>query len=344
MAYVEWLRVWRCLKVTAIVLVVLEILLLIVRISFLTIGPGDSLSFVHGVENDPNSHVTHVTLPDGTGRTIIDNPKDSVHIVVDDRGYQGKRIQIIESGAHASKESHHTVAMGDIHVETRPNGGQTITTIDTGQPEDFGYYFAIAAVVGLIIASVLGAPFARENDGHLEIALTKPVTRERLALSAIGADLAGILAAWALTIVFLIVGHTIFEMPHYVFGPYDAIGLVLGLVSCAAWYAMLCAATSSIKRAYGAVIGFAWPVAVLVAVLGKVDLSGTQLGQVVHAIVTPLAWIDPLTYVHLGRGVIVNGSPAGTAHSAPTYDVIVLAILAVVYLALAIVQWRRVEA
>lgn len=344
MTYVEWLRVWRCLKVTAIVLAVLEVLLLVARISLLAIGPKDSLSFVHGVEIEPGSHVTHSVLAGGVSRTVIDNPKEDVHIVVDDRGYQGKRIQIVESGSHASRHHPNTYAMGDLHVDTEAVGNTTVTTVDTGKPEDLGYYFAIAALVGLIIATCLGAPFARENDGHLEIALTRPVARVPLALSMIGVDLVGILAAWVLTVIFLMIGHTIFEIPHYVFGPYDGAAIALGLFGCSALYAMLCTATASMSRGYGAVLGFAWPVAGLIAVLGKIDMSQSQIGQIVHAIVTPLAWIDPFTYMHFGGAVVIDNKPAGSLATSSTFDIAMLALLTVVYLALAVVQWRRVEA
>jgi hypothetical protein len=344
MTFVEWLRVRGVLKWTAIVLVALEALLVVLRISLLSLGSNDALSFVHGVETNQTSRVTHATLPDGSSRTVIDNAKEGVHVVVDDRGYQGKRIQIFESSAHALHHLHKTIAMGDLHVETLPSGNVTVTTIEAGRPEDLAYYFGIASFVGLIVGTVLGAPFARENDGHLEIALTKPVRRESLALGMIGADLAGIGAAWIMALLFLIIGHTIFEAPHYIFGPYDGMVVVLGLLGDAAWFAMLCAATASLRRAYGAVLGFAWPVAFVIAVLGKVDLSSSQLGQVIHAIVTPLAWINPFSYLHFGPAFTVNGKPAGSMAVVPGYELPMLLILALVYGALAIIQWRRVEA
>ncbi len=344
MTYVEWLRVRGVLKWTAIVLVILVALLIVLRISLLAVGSNDALSFVHGVEVNKDSHVTHSTLSDGASRTVIDNAKQSVHIVVDDRGYQGKHIQIFESSAHASHHSHRTVSMGDIHIETLPSNNVTVTTIDTSQPEDLAYYFSIASFVALIVGTVLGAPFARENDGHLEIALTKPAGRERLALGMIGADLAGIGAAWVMTVIFLVVGHTIFEAPHFTFGPNDWILVVLGLAGDVAWYAMLCAATASMRRSYGAVLGFAWPIAGVIAVLAKVNLSSSQIGQVIHAIVTPLSWIDPFHYLHFGPAFTVDGRPAGSMAVSPGLELPILLILALVYGALAVLQWRRVEA
>ncbi|MGA8534884.1 MAG: hypothetical protein WB615_12320 [Candidatus Tumulicola sp.] len=344
MTYVEWLRVRGVLKWSAIVLLVLEALLVVLRISLLAVGSNDALSFVHGVEVNRDSNVTHATLPDGTSRTIIDNRKQNVHIVIDDGGYQGKRIQIVETSSHASHHSHKTISMGDIHVETLPSGNATVTTIETNRPEDLAYYFAIASFVGLIVATVLGAPFARENDGHLEITLTKPVRREALALGILGADLAGIGAVWIMTVVFLMVGHTIFEAPHFSLGPSDAMVIVLGLIGDVAWYAMLCAATASMRRTYGAVLGFAWPVALVVAIVAKIDLSSSQLGQVIHAIVTPLAWIDPFSYLHFGPAFTVDGRAAGSMAVSPGHEFPMLLILALAYGALAVIQWRRVEA
>jgi hypothetical protein len=343
LTYVEWLRVRGVLKWTAIVLLVLEALLIVFRISFLSFGSHDALSFVHGVEINPDSRITHSTLPDGASRTVIDNAKEGVHIVVDDRGYQGKHIQIFES-SRTSKHSPRTYAMGDLHVETLPNGNETVTTIDTSRPEDLAYYFSIASFFALIIATVLGAPFARENDGHLEIALTKPIGRERLALGVIGVDLVGIGTAWIMAVLFLAVGHTLFEAPHFVFGRYDALVIVLGLLGDVAWYAMLCAATASMRRSYAAVLGFSWPVAGIIAILGKADLGSSQLGQVIHTIVTPFAWINPFSYLHFGPAFTVNGRPEGSMAVLPGFELPMLSILALVYGALAVLAWRRVEA
>ncbi|MEO6834959.1 MAG: hypothetical protein ABI231_03515 [Candidatus Tumulicola sp.] len=344
MTYVEWLRIRGVLKWTGIVLIAGVVLLLALRLSLLTFGSNDALLFVHGLETNKGSRVVHTTLSDGTKRTTIDNSKDHVHVVIDDLGYQGKRIQIFERSSHGMTHPHKTISMGDLHVETRASGKETVTTVETNRPESFGYYAAIASFVGLIVGTLLGAPFARENDGHLEVALTKPVRRETLGLATIGVDLAGIAAAWAMTVLFLIVAHTIIEAPHFTFGPSDATLIVLGLVGNAAWYAMLCAATASMKRSYGVILGVAWPAAIVVTVLAKLQLNGSQMGQVVHAVVTPISWIDPFSYLHFGPAYTVNGQPAGSMAVAPHLELPMLAILALVYGTLAVLQWRRVEA
>ncbi|HEY1656583.1 MAG TPA: ABC transporter permease [Candidatus Tumulicola sp.] len=344
MTYVEWLRVRAALKWTAIVLGAIVLLILILRIVLLAGGKDDALAFVHGVETDANSHVVRSTLPDGTRRTTIDNAKDSVHITIDDSGYQGKRITISETSSHPGEHAPKNIVMGSLNVQSAANGRETITTIDTNRPESFAYYGAIATFIALIVATILAAPFARENDGHLEIALTKPIGRTALALESIGVDLLGIVAAWVMSVIFLIIGHSIFEAPHFVFMPGDVMIVGLGLTGAAAWYAMLCAATASMRRAFGVVLGLSWPVSALLVLLAKLPLGNGQIGQIVHFITVPLARINPFYYLHFGPAFTVDGRPQGSLAVSPAYELPALAILAIVYLALAVWQWRRVEA
>jgi hypothetical protein len=92
------------------------------------------------------------------------------------------------------------------------------------------------------------------------------------------------------------------------------------------------------------VLGISWPVAALVALLAKADLGDSPMAQLVHWGVTPLSWIDPFTYLHFGPAFTVNGRPAGSLAVSLQSELPALLILALVYVALAIVQWRRVEA
>ncbi len=342
MTYVEWLRVRTAFKWTAIVLGVLVLIEIVLRLVMLTAGRSDALAFVHGMETDPGSHVVTTTLPDGTRRTTVDNAKGNVHIVIDDSGYRGKHITIVSP--HDQSEGPKTVTMGSLNVHMSPDGRNTVTTIDTDRPETFFLYAAFATFISLIVATVLGAPFARENDGHLEIALTKPIGRVQLALKIVGVDLAGLLAVWVMAVIFLIVSHSIFQKPQFIFAPSDAMAIVLGLLGVAAWYAILCAATASMRRAFGLVLGLAWPVSTVIVLLAKVHLGGSLVAQAIHWVATPLALINPFYYLHFGPPLTVDGRPAGSLAVMPQYEMPALAILAVVYLALAVLQWRRVEA
>jgi ABC-type transport system involved in multi-copper enzyme maturation permease subunit len=353
-AYVEWLRVRGCLRWAAIVLVLGVALVLFGRFTYLDIRPGSPgfsgiyIDDKQLPEIERSSKQTQTTLPNGIHRTVLDNPSLGVRMTIDDRGYWGKHVELFERKAPAGVHAN-VIDIGDIHGQRfMLPGGSSIVKIDEGAaiPEDFNYYAVFAAFVALIVATVLGAPFGRENDGHLEIALTKPISRTRLALETIGADLAGIVAAWVLTVVALIVAHTIFEAPNFVYGPTDTVAIVVGLLGAFGWYALLCAATASMKRNYGSVLGVAWPIAIGVLAITHADIGNSPLAQLVRGAASALSWIDPLTYLQFGP-LFHSGSSATAATNAVGglfNDIPILAILALVYGALAIVQWQRVEA
>jgi hypothetical protein len=203
----------------------------------------------------------------------------------------------------------------------------------------FGYFTIFGGVVAMIVATILGAPFARENDGHLEVALTKPVDRTQLALMTVGVDAAGIVAALAIGTLFGIGLHTIFFPPWITFHFVDAIAIVSGIVTPLAWYAMLAAATSSLRRGYGAILGIAWPVAGIVAGLSLVDPNGSSLAALIHGTFWTLSRIDPLVYIQFEASDMKIG-PDTTWLPQLT----MLAILAAGYGIAAVAQWRRVEA
>ncbi len=357
MTYVEWLRVRGCLKWTAIVLVVGVAVLLFGRFTYLDIKPHSAA--ISGVQIgdetlaqfEHESTQTQSKLPDGTLQTVIYNPRERIRVTINDRGYWGKHVEIFERKAPAGVRARQ-INFGDLHFQRviLPSGSLVRIDLGPAAPEDLNYYFILATFVALIVATVLGAPFARENDGHLEITLTKPISRERLALHTVALDLAGIVSAWIMTVVALIVGHTIFEAPNYVYGPSDSVVIAVGLLSAFAWYSLLCASTTSMKRSYGAVLGVAWPVALGVQAwpTAVAKLGNGPLAQLVGAVTAALGWLNPLSYLHFGR-LFVSNSVAGTATGAASatylsYDVPILAVLAFVYAALAIWQWRRVEA
>jgi len=341
MTYVEWLRVRGALKWTAIVFGVLFVCAVGLRIYMFS--RGDIMAYVSGIEHDPRSVVTTSVLPDGTKQTVIDDKRERTLVTIDDYGYAGTHVEILER-SHRGNTKDKSVVFGSMQVTALPAGDGERIEVDTNRPEPFVFYAALAAFTALIVATVLAAPLARENDGHLEIALTKPVSRERLALSTIGVDAIGIAASWLLTVVFLLAAGALFQMPKLQFGPDDFIGSLLGLLGAFAWYAFLCAATASMKRGYGVVLGLSWPFALLVLALGKIDLGSQPIGLAIHTVAKTVSYVLPFTYVHFGPGVVVNGQAQGALAFSPSFELPVLAALAVAYVALAIFQWRRVEA
>jgi hypothetical protein len=337
--YVEWLRVRNCLRVLAIVLAVCIAIVFILRVT--TLRWDNIGKQINTWETDPGSRVTQTVLPDGTHRTLIDDPRKQTHVVIDDHGYNGKHIVITEPAKMSHTMHNDQVIVGSIEVHESRNRKTTTTVIDTNGTAPFIYYMSIADIVALVMATCLGAPFARENDGHLEIALTKPVSRTRYALGAIGVDIVGILAASLMAILTIFICQLMFELPRVDVAGLNAEAIAMGIIFPITWYAMLCAATSSMRRGYGIVLGLAWPAAILVTVFGAISWGRSLLGQIAHTVFYLLSRIDPFTYI------TVPGTASITlSRILPDFGVraTILIALFLVYAAVAIVQWRRVEA
>jgi len=338
MTYVEWLRVRNCLRTLAIVLGILVFLAIVLRVSLARyISPEE---WVHHIALDPGASETHLTLPDGTKRSIIEDPTERTHVVIDDRGNAGTHIVITEPSSRAHKDSSH-VSVGSIQVSSSNHGSVTTTTIDTNGAVPLIYYMALADVAALIIATMLAAPLAREIDGHLEIALTKPVSRVRYALGAVGADVTGIVAASVMTIIACYLCEVLFGTYRLDFSGINARAIAMGIAMPVAWYALLCAATTWFNRSYGAVLGFAWPVAILLGVLAAIHPTNT-VGLFVHDLGWVLSRLDPLSYVSFG---VPNDH--GTVDYMGANFAMRLGIEVVLfgaYIALALLRWERVEA
>ncbi len=344
MSYVELLRVRNVLRVLAIVLGALIVISLVLRIYFNRYVT-DDMAFIQHVQMAPGAKVTHTTLPDGTPRTIIDDPHDQTHVTIDNLGYGGRHIVITEP----RKKSHEdNVTIGSIQVFESANGKNSTTVIDTNGATPFMFYMAIVDVMAFIIATVLGATFARENDGHLEFALTKPASRERFAFGVMGVDVGGIIVGSVMTVVALLICQSMFEIPHFDFTGINAQAIAVGLIVPLTWYAMLNAATASLRRGYGAILGFAWPVAILVTVFGIISWGDSLLGKAVHGFFWLLSRIDPLTYLafpaqtdaHNGTAVTTVGATAASFGMRISIECLLL----IIFVALALYQWRRVEA
>jgi hypothetical protein len=336
MTYVEWLRVRGALKWAAIVLGALFILAAIGRIWAFGLH-GDALSHIARIQADPSSRVTATTAPDGARHTVIDDPRERVHVTIDDYGWGRKHIEVLDPTSHEHSES---VVAGSIMVRKLPAGGGSLTIIDV-QGIPFSTFSVVGIIVALIFATIVGAPFARENDGHLEVALTKPVGRTSLGLATIAVDAAGIVAAYALGCAFAIVCTALFEFPRVTYDAGDVLPTLLGVVAPLSWYALLNASTASLKRSYGTVIGFAWPVALLIVGLARIHPDGNLLLTLVRDVFKVLAVIDPVSYMHAAYPVETDGKSVVTAST--QINLLGLTLLAVVYAGLALFQWRRVE-
>ncbi len=335
MNYVEWLRVRNALRIFAIVLGALLVIALIVRISVNGELSNDQF-IVDRVSHDPGTVTTH-SIVNGLNRTTIYNAHDRTTITIDDQNNGGKLIRIVEpaSGPH---DVTNRGSVGPFHVyETQGNGMETIT-FNTDGPVNFEIFLAIGGFAALIFATIWGCSFAGEL-GHLEYAALKPVTRTRYAFGVIGVDIVGMAIAAAMTIVAAIVCLAMFEIPHFDFSRVaDPLTALLAIVPLA-WYAMLNAATASMRRGYGAVIGFAWPVALVVISLSQLP-TDEPVSRVLGTIFLTVSRLIPLTY-------LPNVGDHGRSQLDPltlTTQLAIVTGLTLIYGALTIVQWRRVEA
>ncbi len=340
MSYVEWLRARNAVRVLAIVLGVLIAVVLVLRISYNKYITEDDAIIAHA-KMQPGTTVAHTMLPDGSKRTIINDPKDKTTIVIDDVGGGGRHITITEPTSNRH-EHHSRAVIGSVHYSETRHGNETVSTIDTNGAVPFIFYMVFADVVAFIIATLLAAPFARESDGHLEYALTKPVSRTTFAIGTILVDLGAILAGSIITIVTLIICQAMFEVPTFDFSGVNLDAILMGIAAPFAWYAFLVAATASMKRGYGAILGFAWPVAILITTFAAISLGDSLVGQLIHNVSWLISRVIPLSYITL----TVNENSAGEL-TGPTNFGIRLSIeiaLFLIYSALAVFQWRRVEA
>jgi hypothetical protein len=341
MNYVEWLRVRNCLRITLIVLGILLVVGLIFRISVAHYQSYEG--WVTHLASEPGATQRHVTLPDGTKRTIVDNPARQIHIVIDDYRSGERHIVVTQPTRANARESGEHVDIGSVDVREVKHGSMTTTTIDIDHFVPMLLYMTFADVAALIVATVLAAPFAREMDGHLEVALTKPIARARYAIGTIGADAAGIVAALVATLIAVYVCTLFFGVPKIDFSGANARSVPMGIAMALAWYALLCAATTWIGRGYAAVLGFAWPVTLLVNGLAKLQ-ADNPLATFVRDIAWLIAQLNPLWHAWWAGFSDQDMSAASTQDPTFGLRLAIEVLLFVVYGALAVMRWQRVEA
>lgn len=338
MNYVEWLRVRNCVRVTAIILGVLIFLAIVLRISLARYMSPEE--WVRHVSLDPGSTETHVTLPDGTKRTIIDDPSERTRVVMDDHGNAGTHIVITEPTSHARHE-HDRIMLGSISVNESSRGRVTTTVVDTNGAVPMLYYMGLADFFALIVATILAAPLAREVNGHLEFALTKPISRARYALAAIGADVAGILVVSVMTVLAFYCCQLMFGTWRLDLSGVNTRAIVMGAACPLAWYATVLVASTWASRGYLAAMLLTPLVAILAAIFAAVHPDNV-VALLLHDIGTAINHLDPLAYVSFA-GFSDHGE-IDTADPTFGFRLGMQVVFFVAYSALALWRWQTVEA
>ena len=340
--YAEVLRGKRALRVIAIISGAFLLIAILLRLwAFAEHGP---MFIASGLQTSPTAHVTSKKLADGTVETTVTDPVQHVHAVIDRRtGYLH-----IDAMVPRGQKTSGTFSFGDSAVTVNRKTGMkhiVMTEDMNGGNVPVGILFAIASVIALVTATMLGGVLAKENDGHLDLAWTKPVSRERLAVASMGTDIVTILISQLFAVAVFLIICAMFIWPKFYANSQTPGMVALAVLGPVAWYACLTAFSASLKRGLGMVCGLGWLAALFIPGLAQASArSQSDLGRSIHFVFQSLSYIDPIAYISFRGNFARAGIEFQTAVGPLGFSVLALTVLIIVYLALSVLQWRRVEA
>ena len=354
MYYVEFLRVARALRIFGIILLAVIALAGIIRLN-----AGTKWSNIWVNDGFTTSAKKTVTiLSDGTELTIVDDHVNGRSIVVQRRSpglldvvtYTARRGAKIDLSttvptSHAPGSRIHIGATeADIHGinvshKTLPNGVVVTHYInDRHVPIDF--FLVVAGFVAAIFASIIGGSLSKENDGHLEIAWTKPTSRENYAFTLFAIDAGGIVAAGALSVLAgLICAGIYFGVPLPTASSETAGNLATAVLFPLAWYAMGQALSASVRRA-GLIIGMMWVVSFVSMPMLAIN------NDILRFVLRALNTINPMSYYSTQNGhpSTFNGASINLLPATQFFDIFGLSAILIIAIVASLVQWRRLEA
>ncbi|MDQ6780708.1 MAG: hypothetical protein M3Z37_06100 [Candidatus Eremiobacteraeota bacterium] len=199
-------------------------------------------------------------------------------------------------------------------------------------------FFAVAGIVATLYAGWFGASLSAENSGHLEIAWTKPVSRNRYALLTMGVDLVGIFAAFVLGLagmIAVIAQHG--ALSSVTVDPAAWANLVRFLLLPFAFFGLWQALTASLRCAGSSVVGYSTVATVILLGLGALGLPDVW-GAIFHT----LNYLNPMVY-----GTFTTSDGGGVINhpfAAWQLNLVGLAVIGSAGIAIALAQWRKLEA
>lgn len=311
MYYVEQLRVTKVLKILLLIVAALVALAVISRLM-----QGGR----HGIMGpDPAPGTVPVVTRDSSGATT--KTYTDVH------------------GAHIVLRSLPDGTFTYTSTKEIPGRGPVVFSSQGDERIPLAVLLLIASFAAALAASIFGLTLSRENDGHLELAWTKPASRDAYALSLIATDLVGIVLAGLIALACILLCLTIEGAGATIFaGP----GLLLTALFCILFpvsvYALTLAATASLRRG-AAFFAIFWPVALILPTLTAV--TWMNLGTIVRM----LDVIDPIAYFY----AFASFSPGAGAAMFPLGPGVALQLgmisgLCAICLVASLAQWRRLEA
>jgi hypothetical protein len=346
--YVELLRARNCVRILAIIFAICFAIAAIVRLFMPTnLHDMQTSHWVNMQLNESGVHSTTTRLPDGSTRTTILDP-DGDRVVVTDRGWRGQHVTVTGPNVDVDRDQDVRIASVGIRAHTSSGGTNGSVVVDTDEPISLSGLLYFPCLVGLIIATILGGVLAKENRNHLEIAWTRPVSRSTMALAMFGVDAVALIVSMALALLLEILGMALFELPR--FDVTGALGTAVVVLLCVfAWYGLLTAASASL-RGSGGIKALAWIAALFVPAISAAALVPILIFRIIGDAAGILTVLDPIAYLnHTDNPALMNSiSPSviGTNIVTGPADqrALLLLALTVLYVALAVYQWRRLEA
>jgi len=198
--------------------------------------------------------------------------------------------------------------------------------------------FAIAGIIATLYAGWFGASLSAENSGHLEVAWTKPVSRNHYGLLIMGIDLAGIGVAFALGVagVFTVIAqHGALNSVRIDAAAWENLAryLLLPFAFFGLWQAL----TASLRSAGGSVVGYSTAASAILLAIGAAGLP-----SVWGATVRILNYVNPMVYgtytTDNVNNVVIHPFAAWQLNLAG------LAAIGIAGIAIALAQWRKLEA
>jgi len=194
--------------------------------------------------------------------------------------------------------------------------------------------WAAAAVAASIFASILGRSLAKENDGHLPVAWTKPAPKSTHAAMKMLVDVAAIAIVFAVMSIATWAYLSITGLTRFISVPSDTLlQLVRFALAPLAFYGLVQCLTASVGKRSGTILGMMW-----VALFVLSGLSTAPLPQPYHSIFAFIDYANPLVYINFETDN--SGSVITASLGAATLG---LALIAAVGAAAAVFQWQRLE-
>ncbi len=251
-------------------------------------------------------------------------------------GHAQVNVDLVTPAQAATTE--HSAPVRPSPSSNASNGPTVGVVVDDAHRAPYSLLLALAGFVAAIFGTVMGTCLAAENCGHLEMAWTRPASRLSYAARLMLVDAAGIFAVFAFT---LLIGLALvyargwqshmFMDPQ--FWPVAATEIAFPL----AWFGLVAGLSASVRTKAGAIAGFTWLASMVLLVLLSLDLP-----PVIHGLVNALNYVNPLLYGSYSS----SGSETARhlLNMTPAFAIGGLTGIAVLGIAAALVQWRRLEA